>query len=186
MTVIEKQVISSSLDEETLQYLADKPEDRDEAEMRVAASKMLSLIQNKRDNPPPPKGVNLRREICKAFSIPEELMFARTRKREVVNARQTYIFLLVTTDVVNKRIIPLSETKWRRADGKVDPAMGSRDRPSFLARHIGWDHATIYNSCRVTWDYYQTEKFYRELIDKLQMCLLGGLITMPDIKDPVK
>ena len=182
MTTIEKQIESSQLDDETLSYVADKPEDTDEIEMKHAVTKMLRAIQDKEDFPPPPKGLVLRTEICKAFSIPMEIMFTRTRKREVVNARQVYTYLLMTTNVAKKRIIPVDCIKKFR---KVDPGMENRDRPSFMARHIGWDHATMYNSCKTTWDYYQTEPFYKSLIDRLQAYLLGGIAVMPDISKPV-
>ena len=181
MTTIEKQIESSQLDDETLSYVADKPEDRDEIEMKNAVTKMLRAIQDKEDFPPPPKGLILRTEICKAFSIPVELIFTHTRKREVVNARQVYVYLLTTTDVANKRIIPFDGIKFR----KIDPGMGSRDRPTHIARHTGFNHSTLYNSCKTTWDYYETEPFYKSLIDRLQACLLGGIAVMPDISIPV-
>jgi hypothetical protein len=46
-----------------------------------------------------PKYSTLSKEICKAFGISEERLFQHTRKREIVNARQVYVYILRKTEL---------------------------------------------------------------------------------------
>jgi hypothetical protein len=138
---------------------------------------MYSIMQSS------PKPVTLKAEICKAFGIEEESIFIRSRKREIVNARQTYIFLMMTTNVKDKvvRNVEFGDSHCFR---KPDPDMANRDRPAFVARHVKMDHSSMYNSCRVTQNYYETEPFYRDLIDRLRNDLFTGVIAMPNVNIP--
>lgn len=108
----------------------------------------------------------LRKEICNAFGIPEENLFLKCRKREIVNARQIYVYLIRTTEL----------------EDEVSVQKVKRKSPSALAKHIGFDHATIYHCESKTQDYYDTEADTRALIDRLQADLISGKIPMPFIE----
>jgi transcription-repair coupling factor (superfamily II helicase) len=172
--VINHQIDSTQLDIDYMRFEEFPEEVIQEKEKQIALyRKMLDCIQNKPLS-------SLRKEICTAFGIEQEVMFKHTRKRAVVNARQVYTYLLMTTDIKNQRILPIEELLHQ----KYNPDMDKRDSPSFMGRHLDFNHATTYNSLRTTWNYYQTEKFYKDLIDRLQKLLLEGKIEMPNIKIP--
>jgi hypothetical protein len=128
-----------------------------------------------------PKPPTLKAEICKAFGIEEDMIFARSRKREIVNARQVYIFLMMTTNVKDKvvcfDILHVEGIRHRRPIKNMD----NRDRPFYMSHHTKLDHSTMYNSCRVTQNYYETEPFYRDLINRLRNDLFNGVVVMPEI-----
>jgi hypothetical protein len=175
-TVIQQQIDATQLDIEVMRFEGMPEEVIQEKEKQLAIyNKILTCIQN------PVKPLSLREEICKSFGIRTELMFERSRKSEIVNARQVYTYLLMTTDLKNQKVLSIQELKFRT----IDPFMNKRDSPSFVGRHIGYDHANIYNCLKTTWNYYQTEKFYKDLIDRLQELLLVGKIEMPNVKIPV-
>jgi hypothetical protein len=175
-TAIVQQIDSTQLDIDTMRAEGIPEEVIQGKEKQLCLYRqMLDYIQN------PPVILSLSKEICDAFVIPPEVLFSHTRKREIVNARQVYIYCLVTTNVKRKEIIPYEKTIYR----KRDPLMDKRDMPNAIARHIGFDHATALWAIKVTWDYYQTEPFYRNLIDRIQRMLLEGKIEMPNIDPPV-
>jgi hypothetical protein len=172
-TVIKEQIDSTQLDIDCMRFEGIPEVIIEEKEKQLSLyRKMLDCIQN--------KPLSLRKEICTAFGIPLEMMFKHIRKRNIVNARQVYTYLLMTTDVKKQRVIPIQELLHQ----KYNPDMEKRDSPSFMGRHIGYDHANIYNCLKTTWNYYQTEKFYKDLIDRLQELLLVGKIDMPNVKIP--
>lgn len=108
----------------------------------------------------------LRYEVCKAFSIPEEVLFLKCRKREICNARQAYVYLIMTTDLE-----------------KADKVQAKRRKsPSALAKHIGQDHATVLHSLKVVSNYKDTEVFFSDLIDRLNKGLKDGTVEMPEIE----
>lgn len=172
MSPFEQQVISSQLDEEALSFMGASVEELIQAK---AKSRMYVFVENLHENLPVER--TLKAEICQAFSIPEEDIFKHTRKREIANARQVYVFLTMTTDVKNKTVIPLEKMIFT----KPNPDMEMRDRPNFVARHIGFDHATIYHCCKATTCYYETEKWYRSLIDRLREDIFKGRLELPDV-----
>lgn len=111
----------------------------------------------------PPKYSTLRKEICKAFGIPEENLFIHCRKREIVNARQVYVYVIRSTRLKDE-----------------DPVQKARrDSESALAAHIGFDHATIFHYEVKAQDYYDTEIFFRSLIDRLTNYLIEERLEMP-------
>lgn len=122
-------------------------------------------VSNNNYPPPLSKGQALQREICNAFEIPETWIFKKSRKREIVNARQVYIYLIRKATIINE-----------------DPKQKERRKsPTALARYIGWHHATIYYSEDMAQNYYDTEENIRQLIDRLLKELLIGKITLPEI-----
>jgi hypothetical protein len=176
MTTLERQTEMAVLDLLTLEYIET---DRDIIELKMMEIKFLDDIQDRRDHPNKPK--SLRAEICEAFGIPEDILFRHIRKRKVLNARQVYVYMIMTTDIKNRRVIPIEEMTFRIPNA----GMEERDSPSVVGRHVGFDHATMYHCCNATWNYYLTEEFYRTLIGRLRIELFNKTIVMPNIKIPV-
>jgi len=111
----------------------------------------------------PPKYSTLKKEICNAFGIPEERLFDHCRKREIVNARQVYVYLLRKTKLQ-----------------KEDPVQkAKRDSEVVMAAHIGFDHATVYHCENKVQDYCDTEPFIRDLISRLTNDIISGKLEMP-------
>lgn len=103
---------------------------------------------------------NLKKEVCKAFDIPESLLFTKTRKSKIVNARQVYVYLLRTATVIS----------------------GGEERRHTvvsIAKHIGFDHSTVCHCMRVVRNYYDTEVFFKNIIDRLQEEIREGRLEMP-------
>lgn len=117
------------------------------------------------------------KEVSSVFKISPEAMFEKTRKREAVGARQVYVYLLRTTDVVEQKVIPFEKTKFAR----LNPDLHKRDRPTVLAAHIGMDHATIMHCVKTTANLIDTDKYYRAMVEALQNRLLQGFVPMPDV-----
>lgn len=117
------------------------------------------------------------KEVSSVFKISPEAMFEKTRKREAVGARQVYVYLLRTTDVVEQKVIPFEKTKFAR----LNPDLHKRDRPTVLASHIGMDHATIMHCVKTTANLIDTDKYYRAMVEALQNRLLQGFVPMPDV-----
>jgi chromosomal replication initiation ATPase DnaA len=103
----------------------------------------------------------LRKEVCNAFGISESEIFLKTRKREIVNARQVFCFCLISYKI-----------PWKKGVGS-----------SWLMRNIGWDHATHLHTCKVVDKYIDTEILYRELIPRLKEGMLNGTIDVPELPD---
>ncbi len=108
----------------------------------------------------------LRKEICNAFEIPEENLFVKSRKREIVNARQVYVYLIRTTELKDEAFVQKQKRK----------------SPSAVAKHIGFDHATVYHCEKAVQNYYDTESNIRSLIDRLRDGLINGETQMPYIE----
>lgn len=134
-------------------------------EARDCANAMEAII-----NPPKEdiKTTTLRKEVCKAFGISEDEIFQRTRKKEIINARQVYVFCVMRTRIPGK-------TPEFKMIG-----------PSAVESYIGWDHATHITNCKTVQKYIDTEKAYREIIPRLQEGLEKGLLTIPEFPDLVK
>jgi len=128
-------------------------------EAKVCTMKMEQMI-----NPPvPPKGASLRREICNAFGIPEENIFKHSRKREIISARQVYVYVIRNTRLKDED--PVQKAK--------------RDSEVVLGAHIGFDHATIYHCEKAVQNYCDTEPFFRDLISRLTNDIISGKLEMP-------
>lgn len=139
----------------------------DEALNKLNEAKVITVQMEQIINPPRPKRYStLRKEICNAYGIPEENLFLHSRKREIVNARQVYVYL------IRKTKLP-----------KEDPIQkANRESENAVGRHITFDHATVYHCENKAQDYYDTEPFCKTLIDRLQKELIEGKLDMPEIK----
>ena len=113
----------------------------------------------------PPKYSTLQKEVCNAFGIPEENLFLHCRKREIVNARQVYVFLL-------------RQTKLKDED-PVQTAL--RQSEVIVGKHITFDHATVYHCERTAQNQYDTEPNIRTLVDRLMYELVDGKLDMPKL-----
>lgn len=145
-------------------------------------------------DPSVPKKMSLRKRICDAFEIPEEVLFDKTRKREVVNARQVYTFLV--KKVSEKLLKELEEkTKPRLSLMNNDEVLEYKRKLFRLTRnktlsplgnHIGGkDHATIVHTMKAVNNYYETEPFYRNLIDSVTEEIYCGRVELPMIEQPM-
>ena len=82
----------------------------------------------------------LKKAICEEFKISEDLLFVKTKKREISNARQVYAYILV------------------RAKGMRSEEVG---------RICSVDRTTVIYCVKTVEGFCETEKKYRELIPKL-------------------
>jgi hypothetical protein len=119
----------------------------------------------------------LLKEVSKITGVPAGDIFRKTRKREIVDSRRLYAYLLRTTDPREQRIIPYNDTKFVSRGKHMD----GRDSPNCLARHIDKDHASVLYLIRTTFELMDSDKHYREVVNEIQQRLLNGEIPMPDI-----
>jgi chromosomal replication initiation ATPase DnaA len=114
----------------------------------------------------------LKTALCKEFDIPEDQLFVKTRKREICNARQAYIYLIMTTVLEESRMV-------NGVPQKVRLPMGLRNSPSVVGRHVGLDHASTYHCIRIVQNFIDTEKSFRQKIERLREGLTKFHILMP-------
>ena len=142
-------------------------------------------------DPTVPKKMSLRKRICDAFEIPEEVLFDKTRKREVVNARQVYTYLVKT--VSEKLLEELKEKtephlQWMNNDeiyeyNKKLQRLTRNKTLSALGLHIGGrDHATVCHTMKAVQNYYDTETIIQNLIDTVTEELYRGKIELPTVE----
>jgi len=134
-------------------------------EAKVCTMKIEQMINPPEPEPKPEEKRTLRKEVCDAFGIPEENLFIKSRKREIVNARQVYTYLVYTTPIKNED--PVQHAK--------------RTSPVCLGKHIGKDHATVYHYENKVPDYYDTEVNIRTLVDRLRGELIDRKLDMPQL-----
>lgn len=180
VTEVELKIAETQLDIDQMR-LSGIPEEiiaEKEKQLRIY-NEMVDAIQNKRhghalDRTSPNL---LLKEISKITGVPAGEIFRETRKREYVDSRRLYVYLLRTTDPKEQRIIPCNETKFVSRGKHMD----GRDSPNCLARHINKDHATVLHYIRVTFELMDSDRYYRKVVNEIQMKLLKGEIPMPDI-----
>lgn len=100
----------------------------------------LKMIQTRRMVSTTDKPKTLKKAVCDEFKISENLLFVKTRKREISNARQVYAYVLV------------------KARGMSDKEVG---------RICGLDRTTVIYCVKTVEGFCETEKKYRELIPRL-------------------
>lgn len=104
----------------------------------------LKMIQTRRMTSTTYEGADkpktLKKAVCDEFKISENLLFVKTRKREISNARQVYAYVLV------------------KARGMSDKEVG---------RICGLDRTTVIYCVKTVEGFCETEKKYRELIPRL-------------------
>jgi chromosomal replication initiation ATPase DnaA len=91
--------------------------------------------------------------ICEIFKIPSGWLFRKSRKKEIINARRLYMYIL------NRKM------KWG---------------PSATERFTGWDHSSVIYSSRKCEDFMENEKDYREKAEGIFAELKYGRIKIPD------
>lgn len=180
VTEVELKIAETQLDIDQMR-LCGIPEEivrEKENQLRIY-NEMVAAIQNHRYGSDLDRSCPnlLLKEISKITGVLVGDIFRETRKREVVDSRRLYVYLLRTTDPKEQKIIPYSETKFVSRGKHMD----GRDSPNCLARHVGKDHATVIYYVRITFELMQTDKHYREVVAEIQGKLLCGEIPMPDI-----
>lgn len=129
--------------------------------------------QGAKRNPEP-----LSKAVAREFGIPEEVLIARmnktlkTRKSEIVNALQTYVYLVYTVQVYHTEIILGSLVR-------TPIPMGWRGSPVLIAKHSGYSHCSIYHCEEVIQNYIDTEPRFKRIVYKLTYGLQTGDILMP-------
>lgn len=127
------------------------------------------------------KKKHLANYIAEYFNVNVFDMFRRNRKREVCNARQTYVYLIMITDVKNMITIPVD---FLTHPHKRSEYMDGRDSSLIVGKHIGMHHASIYHTLKACQNYYDTERDYRIFIDNTIQKLFDGELIMPDVSQP--
>jgi chromosomal replication initiator protein len=100
----------------------------------------LKMIQTRRMVSTTDKPKTLKKAVCDEFKISENLLFVKTKKREISNARQVYAYILV------------------KVKGMSDKEVG---------RICGLDRTTVIYCVKTVEGFCETEKKYRELIPRL-------------------
>jgi len=155
------ETINSVLDNDKIDLLE---ESKIKLHSRIASVRDYGNFIISMNKPPKPKPI-LKKEVCDAFGISEEDIFKKTRERKICNARQVYVYIIKTANIPGE-----------------DPKCKSRRTNLVrLGRHISRDHATIIHSVKVVQNYYDTEVFYKELIDRLQNEITQKRIVIPKL-----
>lgn len=97
--------------------------------------------------------------IAKEFKVDANTVFVKTRRREIIEARQFYIFMVC-------KII-----------GKG---------PSVAGRHIGQGHANMIHACKEVENHIKTEKEYRKRAEKIISMYEDDLIAPPNLSVSLK
>jgi chromosomal replication initiator protein len=104
------------------------------------AREVLRMVVNESKSP-----INIdqiQRTVCEYFDIPEDLLRAKTRKQEVVNARQVAMFL--SKELTNSSL-------------------------KTIGLHFGGrDHSTVIHSCQAIQDRIRTDSSFKQNIDQLR------------------
>ena len=104
------------------------------------AKEVLRMVVNESKSP-----INIdqiQRTVCEFYDIPEDLLRAKTRKQEVVNARQVAMFL--SKELTNSSL-------------------------KTIGLHFGGrDHSTVIHSCQTIQDRIQNDSVFKQNIDQLR------------------
>jgi len=111
----------------------------------------LKMIQTRRMVSTTDKPKTLKKAVCDEFKISENLLFVKTKKREISNARQVYAYVLV------------------KAKGMSDREVG---------RICGLDRTTVIYCVKTVEGFYETENKYRELIPRLMKDVELGFLEV--------
>jgi len=130
METLELELQQAQLDIEAMLIMGATP-----AEVALKMRRMASTTYEGADKPK-----TLKKAVCDEFKISENLLFVKTRKREISNARQVYAYVLV------------------KARGMSDKEVG---------RICGLDRTTVIYCVKTVEGFCETEKKYRELIPRL-------------------
>jgi chromosomal replication initiator protein len=111
------------------------------------AREVLRMVVN--DAKSPINIDQIQRVVCEFFDIPEDLLRAKTRKQEVVNARQVAMYL--SKDLTNSSL-------------------------KTIGLHFGGrDHSTVIHSCQTIHDRIANDPAFKQTIDQLRRRVeLGG------------
>ena len=132
METLELELQQAQLDIEAMLIMGATP--AEVALKMIQTRRMASTTYEGADKP------TLKKAVCDEFKISENLLFVKTRKREISNARQVYAYVLV------------------KARGMSDKEVG---------RICGLDRTTVIYCVKTVEGFCETEKKYRELIPRL-------------------
>ena len=133
METLELELQQAQLDIEAMLIMGATP--AEVALKMIQTRRMASTTYEGADKPK-----TLKKAVCDEFKISENLLFVKTRKREISNARQVYANVLV------------------KAKKMSDKEVG---------RICGLDRTTVIYCVKTVEGFCETEKKYRELIPRL-------------------
>lgn len=133
METLELELQQAQLDIEAMLIMGATP-----AEVALKMIQTRGMTSTTYEGADKPK--TLKKAVCDEFKISEDLLFVKTRKREISNARQVYAYVLV------------------KARGMSDKEVG---------RICGLDRTTVIYCVKTVEGFCETEKKYRELIPRL-------------------
>jgi chromosomal replication initiation ATPase DnaA len=133
METLELELQQAQLDIEAMLIMGATP--AEVALKMIQTRRMASTTYEGADKPK-----TLKKAVCDEFKISEDLLFVKTRKREISNARQVYAYVLV------------------KARGMSNKEVG---------RICGLDRTTVIYCVKTVEGFCETEKKYRELIPRL-------------------
>lgn len=133
METLELELQQAQLDIEAMLIMGATP--AEVALKMIQTRRMASTTYEGADKPK-----TLKKAVCDEFKISENLLFVKTRKREISNARQVYAYVLV---------------KAKKMSAKE------------VGRICGLDRTTVIYCVKTVEGFCETEKKYRELIPRL-------------------
>lgn len=161
---LELQIDSLFVDAELCGLIGAEKEEVDEIiqEAKKIADQMVAIINKQ----------SIEDVISRLYSIPRSEIFAKTRKREYVNARKLFVYCL--------RVI-----KWQRPE---ESRSHYNNRTALTSvgdymEHKGhrFDHATILHMHRQAINHYDTEDDFRRNADQIIKGVESKVISLPKI-----
>lgn len=105
----------------------------------------------------------LKEAICEAFGVQTDELSTKTRLRKVVNARQVYVYVLISAFDL---------------PGYEGRCKGRYKGVSFLQRHFGFNHCTSIHCVDAVSNYMETETFYKEKVPEFIAGVRDGLLSV--------
>ena len=115
-----------------------------------------------------PVSMTLKEAISRLFSVEVRELFTKTRKRDVVNAKQVFYYVLMTA-----YDLPGRNTE------KAHKGKGCK----YLSRIFGCHHSTILHSVAVVADFLETERFYKDVVPGLINGVKFGYYRVDELKN---
>ena len=105
----------------------------------------------------------LKEAICEAFGVQTDELSTKTRLRKVVNAKQVYIYVLISAFDL---------------PGYEGRCKGKYRGVSFLQKHFGFNHCTSIHCVDTVSNFIETETFYKEKVPEFIAGVRDGLLSV--------
>jgi chromosomal replication initiation ATPase DnaA len=161
---LELQQQSLLVDAELCGLLGAEKEEIDEIlrEAREISDQMTAIINKQ----------SIEDVISRLYGIPKSEMFAKTRKREYVNARKLFVYCLRT----------IRRQRPEESQGHFDNRKALTSLGNYMShKDHAFDHASVLHMYRKAKDHYDTEEDFRRNADLISVGVENKLISLPKI-----